>query len=735
MPSFEDYLNLAEVEDGLRKGVLIKGTLRVGANSPGDAFCVRDSSTEGDVYIEGKWDRNRAFHGDTVTVKLTSNESAEQARGKVVYVNSCAWEMRTYVCSLQPNQMNNDSSGLVSAEDKLIRAVPIDKRIPWILIQLNDVVKRALRLPGPLDPTQLYPIQVLKWAVNSSLPLGRLKGDCLGKAGEVATEEMACLIESDLLEHAREFPPAVHAEVSALLSGCSTTTHDRTDFRQARVMTIDPATARDLDDAIHILRVDEHTVEIGVHIADVSHYVKPGTQTDAVARDRCTSVYLCHKVLPMLPEQLSNGVCSLTANEDKLTFSCWFRVDTRTGDVVPGSERFAKSVINSCCRFNYEQVQDVIDKKPFPLSERPVTYRGVTWDDLVDDLFLVYDVCGKVRKNRFENGSMKINKQKMRFKLDQEDLPVSYQMEEHTESHWMIEELMLLANKLVSVFITTASDFDPSLQACSVLRRHPCPEAQGIKKVAQRVKDDLGIDFEYSNSRSLYDSLLSIRSSKGDDVANLIEFLVMKTMRPAEYIPLDEAEDARHFALSFDSYTHFTSPIRRYADILVHRQLEYCLKQQAGMMTLKEISDLCELCNIKKRLSRLAQEACDVAFFCMFLRSRNELQFCRATVCAVMEKQVVVFIPQIGKECPVFYKLTAKFPGTYLPNERALLGKPVSFDQAGPNRALATWNDGRVQELKTLDAITVALVPLETVPISFTVLLTPPSHRMFGKSN
>ena len=761
--SFEPYISEAEVEAGLKSGALIKGAIRVSSNSPGDAFCVRDGSNDGDIFIEGKWNRNRAFNGDIVTVRIYE-QSPEQSKGSVVFVHHRTWEDRAFVCSMHANSKPGTADPEVKADDKFVRAVPIDKRTPWILIAITDPIKRMLSLPGELDSQKLYTVHVMKWAENSSLPLGRVQGNTIGRAGNVAVEERVCLIEAHLEEHALEFSPQIIAEVEAMLgtglgnarqgSEGSYVYPDRTDFRSMRVCTIDPKTARDLDDAIHIEIIDHKTVEIGVHIADVSHFLTPGSETDLLAQDRCTSVYLCHKVFPMLPEQLSNGVCSLTANEDKLTFSCWFRIDRHTGELIPGSERFGKSVINSCCRLNYEQVQTVIDGGDFSISERPITHHGVTWKQLVGDLKVIFQVTGKIRKKRFEDGTMKIHKEKMVFHLNDTDEPTGYHLEDHTASHWMIEELMLMANKLVSVFISTASEFDADLQAAAVLRRHPAPDHLAIRKVASKVKELLGANvlFDYSTSKTLYTSLQGITTKFGSDVGRLIEYLVMKCMRPAEYITLSEAEDVSHFALAFEFYTHFTSPIRRYADILVHRELEWCLNKMSGQAKPAAYQLQCEKCNDKKKRSRLAQEAADVSWFCMYLRKSHKLHACKATVVQVMEKQVVVFVPILGKEVPVFFKLNAKIPGWYLPEEMAKLSEPAFFGQDvnDPATAIVKWNttsalsappgfaqkagdslaNELTQSMTIFDVVTVAIVPLETVPISYATLLVPPGSTL-----
>ena len=204
--------------------------------------------------------------------------------GRVVYVAKCVWKDRTYACSLQPNRMDPNDSPVqaITASDTMIRAVPVDKRIPWILIQLNDVIKKTLKLPGKLDRNVLYPVQVQKWNETGALPLGRLKGVPYGRVGQPDVEAKVCMAEQGLDEHEEDFPKGVYDEVEAMqtnfLKELEQEATKRIDLRKKRIFTIDPLTARDLDDAIHIDIIDDDLVEVGVHIADVSHYVKEGSE-------------------------------------------------------------------------------------------------------------------------------------------------------------------------------------------------------------------------------------------------------------------------------------------------------------------------------------------------------------------------------------------------------------------------------------------------------------------------
>jgi ribonuclease R len=282
---------------------------------------------------------------------------------------------------------------------------------------------------------------------------------------------------------------------------------------------------------------------------------------------------------------------------------------------------------------------------------------------------------------------------------------------------------------LVSIFISTESAFDPDLQNSAVLRKHPPPDPFGLAKVVAYVTSILGdgVLFNISSSKSIYDSLTAIRADRGNDVANLIEFMVMKCMQPAEYVTLNDSEDNSHFALSFSYYTHFTSPIRRYADIMVHRQIEYSLNKISGCINLQETAAQCLACNVKKTASRRAQEAFDTSFFCIYLRSLKTMHICTGVVRVVMEKQIVVHIPQLGSEAPVHFRVNdknAKFGANYLVKERKAIPDIVEFD-VDEGRVTITWDNGMVMDIGPTDVVNVAILPLQSVPISFCLRLIP----------
>ena len=450
----------------------------------------------------------------------------------------------------------------------------------------------------------------------------------------------------------------------------------------------------------------------------------------------------------MLPEGLCNALCSLNANEPKLTFTSWFRIRRSTGEVIldpsdPNGPRFAKTVIQSCCRFTYEEVQDILDGVPIPLTKRPTVFGSHnSWDMLVKDVFLLYDICDKVRSLRFNNGSVRIDKSKMRFKLNEDDVPVSYEYESHTPSHWMIEELMLLSNEVVAKKICEVGD-------AAVLRRHPAPQPKSFNELSQNIREKLGIvEWDGSTSKALFASLQLVKQKLGDKMGSLIEYLVMKTMRPAQYCT-QVSGNFHHYALSFDYYTHFTSPIRRYPDIMVHRQLQTVLEMNACGLSAdlvkpskEEVDGVeaqCTDCNVMKKKSREAQESCDVAFFCIYLRNRHEINITTGTVMSITEKCFNVFVPKINKDCPVFFTLHAKAPEWFMANDPkrveldAIMAGPAIMTYVSDSLGIVQWtNSSERIKVSLFDLVKLVIVPLDTVPISFAIRLLPPSNPRFN---
>ena len=387
------------------------------------------------------------------------------------------------------------------------------------------------------------------WPRNESYPVGHIV-DVLGDPGENDTEMHAILAEYGL-------PYRFESQVANAADQISEeiTAEDlkgRRDFRDVLTFTIDPADAKDFDDALSFRKLENGNYEIGVHIADVTHYVRPGSVVDQEARERGTSVYLVDRTVPMLPEKLCNKLCSLRPKEEKLTFSAVFEM-TPLGRIV--EQWFGKTVIYSDYRFAYEGAQAIIDNPQGEHAEVP--------SEIVDAVLTLHGLATKLRKKRFAAGAINFDRPEMKVEVDEKGRPVNVYQKITKEANWLIEEFMLLANRTVAEFVAKA-------KKTFVYRVHDEPNQEKL----QNLRNFIG-NFGYkmgptTNGKEISKELNSLFvAAKDTPEYNAIELLSLRTMAKARY----DIENLGHYGLAFKYYTHFTSPIRRYPDMLVHRLL------------------------------------------------------------------------------------------------------------------------------------------------------------------
>jgi len=323
-------------------------------------------------------------------------------------------------------------------------------------------------------------------------------------------------------------------------------------------------------------KLDSGNWEVGVHIADVSHYVKPGSLLDDEAIKRATSVYLVDRVIPMLPEKLSNGVCSLKANEDKLCFSAVFEMDDKANVI---KQWFGKTVINSDRRFNYEEVQEIIENAKGEFAE---------------DIATLHGLASKLRDERFKNGAINFATQEVKFKLDEDGTPLSVYIKEQKDSNRLIEDFMLLANRKVAELIGKKKKHEKP--KTFIYRIHDIPSPEKLNTFIEFL-GKLGYSLKINSQESLaksFNDLFKQIAGKGEE--NMIETIAIRTMSKAEY----STDNIGHYGLAFQHYTHFTSPIRRYPDLIVHRLLEHYF--EGGSSVSKEVyEDKCVHCSLMER--------------------------------------------------------------------------------------------------------------------------------------
>ena len=392
------------------------------------------------------------------------------------------------------------------------------------------------------------------WPRGEMTPRGHIV-DVLGEPGDNDTEMHAILaeyalpyrFESAVANAADQISEEITAEDIA----------GRRDFRNVLTFTIDPADAKDFDDALSFIKLENGNYEVGVHIADVTHYVRPGSVVDEEARSRGTSVYLVDRTVPMLPEKLCNKLCSLRPNEEKLTFSAVFEMTPR-GRIV--DQWFGKTVIYSDFRFAYEDAQDIIEAGP------KVSHEGVS-EDIKEAVLILNDLASKLRKKRFASGAISFERPEMKVEVDEKGKPVNVYQKVSKEANWLIEEFMLLANRSVAEFVAKA-------KKTFVYRIHDEPNQEKVESLRNFI-GNFGYKMGPTGSGKEISKELNALFAAAKDTPeyNAIELLSLRTMAKARY----DTENLGHYGLAFKYYTHFTSPIRRYPDMMVHRLLDHYL--------------------------------------------------------------------------------------------------------------------------------------------------------------
>jgi len=437
------------------------------------------------------------------------------------------------------------------SRDEFVGRVEISPRFAFVVADFKKMHHDIFIKKGDLmeaEHNQKVVVKMTEWRDEDKNPTGVVTR-VLGEAGNHEVEIHSIMAEFGL---PFEYPEEVEHEAAEISEHISDNEiAERKDFRGITTFTIDPADAKDFDDAISYRKLENGHMEIGVHIADVTHYVKPKTLLEKEALERATSVYLVDRTIPMLPERLSNGLCSLRPNEDKLTFSCVFEMDDN-GEVH--KQWIGRTVIHSDMRFAYEDAQTNIDNQS---------------GDFHEELIILNNLAKKIRKKRFQKGAINFETVEVKFKLADDGTPLGLMVKERKDIHKMIEEFMLLANKTVAEFIYNKNKGNDTF----VYRIHDYPDMERLStfsNFAIKFGHEVKLDQESRISFVLNKLMEDIQ---GKPEQNVLEQLAIRSMAKAKYT----TEPKGHFGLAFKHYTHFTSPIRRYPDMMVHRLLQHYL--------------------------------------------------------------------------------------------------------------------------------------------------------------
>lgn len=551
---------LEEVRPGsfriTRKESTIEG--RVSITAKGFGFLLTEEGAD-DIFIP-ETKLHNALPNDLVRVKVKKGRGG-QGRKEAEVIEVVERHRSFFV-------------GIIRIGGKDAFVTPDSKEIAVDIIVPAD--KRGAAKDG-----QKVIVKFIEWPINRHNPIGEVT-EILGSPGEHDTEMLSITAEFGF--HLHFSPQAIAQAEQYSLEVSPEEIKKRRDFRNITTFTIDPDDAKDFDDALSIQFLDNGNYEIGVHIADVSHYVTPGSPLDQEAFRRATSVYLVDRVVPMLPENLSNMVCSLRPHEEKLTYSAVFEM-TPKGDIL--DEWFGRTVIKSNHRFTYDEVQQIIEKG-----------EGL----FLREINVLNGLALELREDRFRRGSIRFESEELKFKLDENGKPLSVFIKERKDAHMLIEDFMLLANRRVAHYVSGLSG--GQYNASFVYRVHDSPDMDRLRSFARFVER-----FGYSiNTRSRKEISQSfnqlVEDLDGKEEADIIESMAIRTMAKAIYT----TKNIGHYGLAFQHYSHFTSPIRRYPDVLVHRLLDAYM---AGGKPVQQeaLEKECLHCSERERAATQAERA------------------------------------------------------------------------------------------------------------------------------
>lgn len=703
---FKEHLSREELEKGLEAGDFMKGDFRVNAHRRVEAYVTVEGEPR-DIMINSTTRQNRAFHGDVVVLRIVedekkkgqeeqaaqeeqqpeepktkrkrnkkkkqeeeepveqlssavanlsvadSGEEGEEAeeeaeefprkQGVVVGI----WKAKPQAEFVGHLQSTREGSGDLKADENYAFFVPTDAYAPRFLVKLGYALKKVIgkehRSSEEMERILTQGVFVCAaedWDNTMRHPRGNLK-KLLGFAGEKVTEFDALRTGNHI-----DFDAEFSEECTRDLPGEDWQIPQaeialRRDLRSERIFSIDPPTAKDLDDALHCKRLADGNFEIGVHIADVSHFVTVGGALDKEAARRATTVYFVTHNIPMLPRVLCDNLCSLVVGVDRLSFSVIWTISPQAEVLTTW---FGKTIMRSRAQLDYGTAQEMEDN-PQNFDSDPELQA------CAKDVMALQKLADIMRKRRFNSGSLSLDSVKLSFELDEDENPISVKEYERHGSHFLVEEFMLLANTSVAEKIYGAAPYN------SLLRRHEAPVKGKLESFVEEVRG-FGFDLDTHSSLALHRSLEKLQKKADPLISSTILWLATKPMQTAKYTQTEATlgpEHYHHFGLNFGFYTHFTSPIRRYADLMVHRILHSVTTGQKPPYSANFIANVCQTCNDRKSASDRAQDQCDLLFLTLLLKRQGRIET-KGVVAEKGDTAMTIYCPIYGVDKRIYYE-------------------------------------------------------------------------------
>lgn len=712
---YDKHLTPDEIKLGLENGSLLCGKFQASRENSLEGYvAVNINNEDVHVIVIGRESLNRAIHEDEVVIKLLP-QSEWKTKSDIVLLPELFADAETLedevVNAAQKLQLIDKSAHIkptckiVAITKRVWRQytgvlrrhqaslgrsltmtrclfVPSDRRIPIIRIETRQYeTLKNQRLLVAID----------SWPRASRYPLGHYVKS-LGNIGDKETENQVLLMEHDVPH--LSFTEAVLSCLPVDGNNWKISEEDllsRTDLRDIDVCSVDPPGCTDIDDALHYRELDKDLCEVGVHIADVSHFVKPGTAMDLEAANRGTTVYLSDRRIDMIPELLSSNLCSLIQHQDRLAFSAVWTIRKSTADVL--DVKFMKSIIRSRASLTYEKAQQMIDD---------ASNKGVIHQSLRG----LNNLAKKLKKRRLDRGALVLARaDEIRFvetesETHERDSSLEIQHKKMVDTNSMVEEFMLLAN------ISVANKLLTTFPEHALLRRHPKPSKANFDDLVEsaRVK---GFQIKADDGKSLSESLDRAKLPKDDFFNLMLRMIATRCMTPAAYfcsgVMDSQVMSFTHFGLAADLYTHFTSPIRRYADLLVHRLLAAAIKSGEIDRSLKDknnIQLLCDQINYRHRMAQLASRASARLHTVLYIKSKREL-FEEAYIFFVRQNAVQILLPRIAFEYTYFLPLNETWQYDMVTRSQTNPDRSITlkqFDKLKVHVSITTKEDTRFSD-------------------------------------